>query len=261
MIPKKIHYCWFGGNPLDETSRRCIASWKTHFPDYEIIQWDERNFDISQMKFMEQAYQAKKWAFVSDVARLLIIYQNGGIYFDTDVEVIRPFEPVLTQSSGGFFAYENLSYINTGLGFAMPAGHPVLKELLELYDSLDFNEYRERLDEIACPVLTTQLLQKYGFVREDRMQNVCGIDIYPTEYFSPMDYTTGLIRKTQNTYTIHWYNASWNDDRQKQYRLLEQRCIRMFGRSLGVKAAGVFSAIRSKGLTSYFRRHFFRSKD
>ena len=79
MIPKKIHYCWFGGNPLDETSRRCIASWKTHFPDYEIIQWDERNFDISQMKFMEQAYQAKKWAFVSDVARLLIIYQNGGI--------------------------------------------------------------------------------------------------------------------------------------------------------------------------------------
>lgn len=255
MIPKKIHYCWFGGNPLDETSQRCIASWKSYFPDYEIIQWDESNFDISQMKFMEQAYHAKKWAFVSDVARLLIIYQHGGIYFDTDVEVIRSFDPILRRSADGFLAYEKLNCVSTGLGFAMPAKHPLLEELLRIYATLDFEEYRDRLDEIACPILTTELLRKYRYVPEDRMQRICGVDIYPSEYFSPLDYISGILRKTHNTCSIHWYNASWNDVRQKQYRLLEQRCIRIFGARFGKTAAGMISCIQQEGIVPYLRRH------
>ena len=260
MIPKKIHYCWFGGNPLDETSRKCISSWGKYFPDYEIIQWNEDNFDISQIEFMQKAYDEKKWAFVSDVARLLIIYEHGGFYFDTDVEVIRTFDDILEQSPDGYLAYEKLNCVSTGLGFGMPPKHPLLEELIELYRDLDFDTYKNRLSEIACPILTTTLLQRQGYVPEDRMQRIRGLDVYPSEYFSPIDYETGKMLKTGRTHSIHWYNASWNDVQEKKYRHLEQKCMQFLGKRLGSVTAGIVHCIRREGLVCYLRRRLLRVK-
>ena len=129
MINKVIHYCWFGGQPLDSRGKKCLESWKKYFPNYEIIQWNENNFDVSRLDFMSQAYKDKKWAFVSDVARLLIVYENGGLYFDTDVEVIRSIDDLLENDA--FFGFENDSFVATGLGFGAIKGQASVKAMLQ----------------------------------------------------------------------------------------------------------------------------------
>ena len=116
MIPKKIHYCWFGKGPKSKLFEKCLASWKKYFPDFEIIEWNEENFDVSSNKYVKEAYENKKWAFVSDYARLKIIYEEGGIYFDTDVEVLKRIPDEILET--GYFAKESDNYIATGLGFA-----------------------------------------------------------------------------------------------------------------------------------------------
>lgn len=153
-IPKVIHYCWFGNNPKPELVLRCIESWKVHCPDYELLEWNEQNFDVAQHPFMKAAYEAKKWAFVSDVARLLVVYQYGGIYLDTDVELHMPLDIQLQYEC--FFAFESAAYIASGLGFGAIKEHPYIKVMIDSYQDATFNHK----STISCPQFNTEALRK-----------------------------------------------------------------------------------------------------
>lgn len=250
-IPKLIHYCWFGNNPLDETALRCIESWKKFFPEYEIIQWNESNFDIAQYDFCKKAYERKKWAFVSDVARLKVVYEHGGLYFDTDVEVIRSYEEILSADSDGFMGFEATRQVATGLGFGAVKGCGVLRDILGLYETINFDECADDLAQIACPVLTTQLLSEYGLETVDRKQRVSGLDIYPTSYFSPIDYYTGNLKITKQTHAIHWYTGSWNTEESKKELVAAQKLRRRFGVKMGDHLYGILSCIKKEGFLRY----------
>lgn len=231
MIPKKIHYCWFGGNPLNDLGKKCLATWKKYFPDYEIIEWNESNFDIHCCKYVEEAYEAKKWAFVSDYVRFQVLYEQGGVYFDTDVEVVASFDDILER--GAFMGCENKVSedkphlaVAPGLGLAVEAGDPFIKELLDDYDKSSFLKEDGSLDLTTIVDRTTKLLKGHGLEDINEIQTVAGITIYPVDYFCPINMDTGKLVITDNTRSIHRYAASWVDDyskfRGKVYKLLRR---------------------------------------
>ena len=225
MIPKKIHYCWFGGNPLPDLAVKCIDSWKKFFPDYEIKEWNESNFDLNICDYVKEAYEAKKWAFVSDYARFWILYHEGGLYFDTDVEVIKSFDDIL--SKGGFMGQEaeipsntdqsevNIKTkkfdisVNPGLGIGVAPGLQLYKEILNYYNTLHFMEDGVMNTTTIC-THTTKILKGYGYDEsKEEIQEAGGITIYPPEYFCPQNSITGELKITKNTHSIHYYTASW----------------------------------------------------
>ena len=222
MISKTIHYCWFGRGELSAKAQKCIKSWKKYCPDYEIIEWNETNFDIHCMPFVEQAYEAKKYAFVSDVARLMVVYEYGGIYMDTDVEVIKPLDDLLENRA--YMSFENNENINTGQGFGAEAGMPFLKEHIDVYRNWNFINDDGTYNQIGCPKVATDLFKTKGIFLDGSEQTVCDIHIYPAEYFNPYDSLTGKLTKTPNTYSIHWYDASWSDKSSKLLKI--NRAIR-----------------------------------
>lgn len=243
MIPKVIHYCWFGHNPLPKDARRCIDSWRKHFPDYEIKEWNEDNFDISANKYIEEAYRQKKYAFVSDYARFKVLHDHGGVYFDTDVEVIRPMEELI--AAGPFMGFEKSLAtnghghggelgVNPGLGMAAEAEMSWMKEILDHYDKITFN-----ISEGTIVYHTTRLLGKYGLNDENTVQHVAGFTIYPDDYLCPMDSTTGVVTKTINTVSIHHYSCSWMDHNTLGFRLhqLKNTLIKIFGAGMIMKIA------------------------
>ncbi len=217
MIPKVIHYCWFGGNPLPKSAIKCIESWKKYLPDYEIKEWNESNFDINMMPYTREAYEMKKYAYVSDVARFLVLYQEGGVYFDTDVEVVKPMNDIL--EAGAFMGIEDLGvegvtfpYVAPGLGLAVEAGHHFYKEILDHY----FNcHYYDPQTKIPFPLTVvnhcTDLLIKNGLKPTNKFQTVAGINIYPVDYFCPLEDATGILTITENTRAIHWFSKTWID--------------------------------------------------
>lgn len=213
MIPKIIHYCWFGGKPLPEDAKRCIASWKRYLPDYKIKEWNESNFDIHCNTYCSQAYDAKKFAFVSDFARLWILYHEGGVYFDTDVEVIKPLNDIL--ENGAYMGCEtspsekhNFITVNPGLGIAAQAGHGIYKELIEQYNQRSFIKNDGSMDLKTIVATTTEMLVKHGLNKVPDIQCIEGITIYPQEYFCPIS-TDGEKNITQHTRTIHHFAQSW----------------------------------------------------
>lgn len=210
-IPKVIHYFWFGGNPLPLLAKKCIDSWKQYFPEYEIIEWNESNFDVNIIPYTAQANTAKKYAFVSDYARLWVLYKYGGIYFDTDVEVIKPFDDILKYGAFiGLESCEDGKYAPAlGLGFACPPGLEVYQELLESYENDDFITASGKQNLSTIVIRTANILKKYGFVEKDEIQSIKNIIIYPTEYFCPKDFASGRLTITRKTHSIHWYDASW----------------------------------------------------
>lgn len=216
MIPKIIHYCWFGRNPLPPLAIKCIDSWKKYLPDYEIKEWNEDNFDVNVIPYTAEAYQAKKYAFVSDYARFWILYKYGGLYFDTDVEVIRPLDDIVNK--GPFMGCENEGTsciklgVNPGLGLGVYSGLDLYKEILDLYANLHFFE-PGGIVKIEKTVVghVTDVLQKHGLENTNVIQEIAGAMIYPREYFCPIDIDTGRLHITDKTYTIHHYAASWLD--------------------------------------------------
>lgn len=210
MIPKKIHYCWFGNRPLNDNEKRCINSWKKFFPDYEIIEWNEVNYDLKANEYLIGASEAQKWAFVSDFARMDIMYKYGGIYFDVDVEVLKDMSPIIEK--GPYLGREQErdgASINSGLGFACEGGENYLKEIIKEYSCSKF--YNELKLNKTQPQLTTEYFIKNGFdIKKDadKIQEIDGIRIYPGEYFCPKGYD-GKTTYTDNTYSIHLYSASW----------------------------------------------------
>lgn len=234
MIPKTIHYCWFGGTPLSAEAKKCIDSWKYFFPDYEIKCWDETNFDINCCDYVRKAYADKKWAYVSDYARFYILYHQGGVYFDTDVEVIKPFDDILIKGS---FMGEEQGGINPGLGLAVAPGLGLAGEMLKIYEKIHYKNDKIG-DEKTIVDYTTELLRKKGFVGNGEIENVDGITIYPPEYFCPMDYATGELLITEHTHSIHYYTASWLTSRSRQWVGMERWITRKLGKNMAGKLFG-----------------------
>ncbi len=223
MLPKTIHYCWFGRNPKPKLAKNCIASWKKHCPDYEIIEWNEDNFDIGMNEYVRSAYEQKKYAFLTDYARLVILYERGGIYFDTDVELLKPLDDLLENKS--FFGFENNEYVNTGLGFGAEKGNTLIKKMQEEYEPY----LNKKSSFVGCPILNTQALVKRGLVQDGQMQDLEGNIIFPIEYFNPYDDPTGRLSITNRTYSIHWYAKSW----MKKSTILKSTLTRPLHRLFG----------------------------
>ena len=207
MLPKIIHYCWFGRGEKPVLAQKCIDSWRKFCPDFEICEWNEDNCDYLAMPFMMEAYAAKKYAFVSDVMRLIVLEQYGGVYFDTDVELVRDLAPLLDDE--GFIGFENDQYVNSGQGIAAMPHHPVVQAMIEEYRKLHFANADGTINAVGCPHLNTDVMERYGLVRNGKEQRVAGIHVYPAEFFNPLDSVTGKLTKTENTYSIHWYSMSW----------------------------------------------------
>lgn len=207
MIPKKIHYCWFGGNEKPTKAIKCIESWKKYCPDYEIIEWNESNFDIHLNPYVEKCYAEKKYAFLTDYLRLLVLEEYGGIYMDTDVQVIKSLNPLLTNKA--FFGFENDQYVNTGEGCGSEPHNPMIIQMIHEYDAL----LDGKSNYVGCPILNTNALKKFGLKLDGSLQKLPDCIVYPADYFNPYDDPTGILTKTENTYSIHWYGKSWMNKR------------------------------------------------
>lgn len=203
MIPKIIHYCWFGGNPLPKGALKCIESWKKNLPDYKIIEWNESNFDINLNAYTKKCHENKKYAFLSDYVRLYVVEKYGGLYFDTDVEVIKSFDELLVYSA--FFGFENEDYIATGLGFGAEKNNKLLQQMIKEYDVL----MNESSLLVTCPKLNTAACKKIGFKINGKYQVIENMLLLPVECLNPFNNNTGVLNKTKNTYSIHWYSMSW----------------------------------------------------
>lgn len=228
-IPKIIHYCWFGGNKKSKLINKCIDSWKKYCPDYEIIEWNESNFDINKNLYIKEAYDKKMWAFVTDYVRLDVIYNYGGIYLDTDVELIKPLDDLLNYDV--FLASENDKLIATGLGFGAVKNNNVIKKIMDSYKNIPFITNDGVMDLTACTTRNTDTLKEiYGDIESNLNKVLDGnVILLGKEYFCPFDVHTGIMNKTNNTYGIHWYNASWRSKRVN----IREKLLRPIKRLLG----------------------------
>lgn len=228
MIPKIIHYCWFGGNQLPELAKYCLESWNKYCPDYEIVRWDESNFDLNENIYVKEAYEQKKWAFVTDYVRLKALYEIGGVYMDTDVELIDSIEPFLVHEA--FSGFENDSQIPTGI-MASCKGHPFFEKLLKYYENRHFVKENGELDLKTNVYTITEIALNNGFVPNNQKQTVCGVTYYPNDYFCPKDYSTGIVFDTKNTVCIHHFNGSWHTEEEKKLIEAKKKFIRKYGKS------------------------------
>lgn len=217
-IPKILHYCWFGGKPKPPLAEKCIRSWRKFCPDFEIREWNESNFDLEQVPaYVRQAYEAGRWAFVSDYVRLRALTEVGGVYLDTDVEIVRPLEPFLKHEA--FAGFEHLERVQTGV-LACRKGFPLFQEFLAYYDTAVFRRPDGSMDTTTNVEILTGICRKKGLVFNDTFQVVDGLAVYPREVFCPVDYDTMKLKKTRKTVTIHWFSGSWQT--QEDLRILEE---------------------------------------
>lgn len=208
-IPKKIHYCWFSGNPIPDYLKQCIESWYKFCPDYEIIRWDESNYDISQNEYMKQAYDAKKWGFVPDVARLDILYRYGGIYLDTDVELRKSLDDLLYHEA--FAGTEKWGNVNMGGCSGAVPKHPMIKKLLDFRSEERFLLEDGSFNQMTCGYYETIPLMKLGMKPNNTVQEIENMVIYPSIFFHPYDYMSEETVITNYTYSIHHFNGGWLD--------------------------------------------------
>jgi hypothetical protein len=240
MIPKIIHYCWFGRKPLPPLAEKCIASWRKFFPDYVIKEWNEDNFDVNILPYTADAYSAGKYAFVSDYARFWVLYHQGGVYFDTDVEVIRPMDDVLER--GPFMGFEICKKkgplaVNPGLGLFAEPEMPLYQEILNRYETMSFAREDGSLNPYTMIPMVTELLVAKGLKGDGRIEHVGDVNIYPPDWFNPFDDLTGRLRKTKNTRTIHWFAKSWLPP-EPRWKVVAKRVVRrLLGKDVGLKVS------------------------
>lgn len=219
LIPKKIHYCWFSGNPIPDKLQKCIDSWSRFCPDYEIIRWDENNYDVSQYAYTHQAYEHKKWGFIPDIARLEILYRHGGIYLDTDVELIRNLDELLYQPA--FCSTEKWGTVNTGGGSGAQAGNPVIGAMLDFRKDVLFRREDGTLNLTTCGYYETLPLIEKGFQVSGETQMIADgmMTVYASEFFQPFDYISGETRITPNTFSVHYFSGTWLGREAEQERM------------------------------------------
>jgi len=239
MIPKIIHYCWFGGNPLPELGEMCIASWKKHCPEYEIKLWNEDNFNVDMVPFTAQVAKANKWGFIVDYIRAYVVYCYGGIYLDIDVEILKPFSEDILQNTC-FSGFENKKNIAPGLVFAGEKKCIVAKELMEFYESYNFIQKDGALNLTPSPKIFTNLLLRYGLKRNNTYQELGVFTSYPTEYFCPVSLETRKINITENTYCIHHYAGSWLSDEELWRVETRKKVYAMLGDTVFSKIIVIF---------------------
>ena len=233
-VPKVIYYCWFGKGKMPSMAEKCIKSWKKFCPGYEIVCINEDNFDVRQNKYMSQAYDAEKWAFVSDYARLKVLYDNGGIYFDTDVELIKPIDDLIKD--GGYMGFDDYGFVSTGLGFACEKGNELVGKVLEDYNDIPFVLPDGTYDTTPCPIRNTKVMEKSGLDLKHQDQTFMGIHFLTEDYLCPMKYYTGKKKITKTTYSIHHFSASWLTPTAKRTLFMK----RIFGVKLYDKLYGKF---------------------
>ena len=268
MIPKIIHYCWFGRNPLPESAKKCIASWRKFLPDYEIWQWSEKpshdnsnhnpnglstthplgegekngkendlfdkilGFDVNIIPYTQQAYEAKKYAFVSDYARFWILYKYGGLYFDTDVEIIKPIDNIVER--GPFMGIEKTPtskitpMINPGLGLGATPQMDIYRQILDSFHRMEFYSEDGSINPFSMIPMVTKLFSELGYKASKEVEYVAETYIYPEDVFCPMDSTTGITTFTDNTVSIHHYDCSWMDHNTISIRLYDSTQIAYF---------------------------------
>lgn len=226
MIPKKIHYCWFGGNPLPELAIKCIESWKKYCPDYEIIEWNEKNFDLNCNRYVKEAYECKKWAFITDYVRLYAMTTQGGIYMDTDVEVLKNLDVFLENKA--FSGFEREEAIPTGI-MACEKDFPLFKELLYDYNNRTFIKQNGDMDLTTNVTSITNICLNHGLKLNNQKQTIKGFTLYPKDIFCPKSYETGKIECTENTYTIHHFSGSWHTEKEKKFEEFERKFLNNHG--------------------------------
>lgn len=254
-ICKKIHYCWFGRGEKPELALKCIQSWKEKCKDYEIIEWNEDNFDINSNKYVKQAYEVKKYAFVTDYVRLYVLYNYGGIYMDTDVEVIKPLDEFLDNPA--FSGFENNNKIPTGI-MAAQKGNEWIKDLLDEYDTIEFIKKDGTYDLTTnCERITKKTIEKYNLKSISSYQNLNNVVIlYPYDYFCPKDWETGKINLTDNTYTIHHFAGSWHTDEEKKGAEKRREKLKKYIEKYGEDSGKV--RLNKKELIDFYIRHPFK---
>lgn len=227
VIPKKIHYCWFSGNPIPEPLQSCIASWRKFCPEYEIIRWDESNYDVSKRPYMQQAYARRKWGYIPDYARLDILYRHGGIYLDTDVELLRGLDDLLYQPA--FCSTEKWGIVNMGICGAQP-GNPALRAVLDHREHLTFLHPDGTENLISSGAYDTLPLTGLGLRPNGETQTLSGgmITVYAPEFFQPFDYMSGETHITQNTFSIHHFSGTWLGPEAAAERAKTQRQFQSF---------------------------------
>jgi len=273
VIPKIIHYCWFGGNPLPELARKCIDSWKKHCSDYELILWNEDNFDVNTVPFTAQVAKTKKWGFIVDYIRAYVIYYYGGIYLDTDVEIVKPFHDDILQNVC-FSGFERRELVNPGNVFAGEKECAIAKEVMDFYASYNFIQENGELNLTPSPVIFTNILIKYGLKRNNTYQKFDTFTVYPTDFFCPLSYRTKLLNITQNTFSIHHYAESWVSEEDLWYSKLRKNIYKTFGDNVfskglimllfityKMKICGIFETIRFCYKKLYARKNLRNLKE
>ncbi len=220
-IPPVIHYCWFGRKDMPDLYKRCIDSWHIHCPDYEIKEWNESNCDLDENLYSRQAYSVKKYGFVPDYFRLKIIFENGGIYLDTDVEIIKNLDPL--RYDEGFCGLQYPAQADFGLGFGAVKGNRIIRKLMETYEGLEFIEKDGKYNEKASPSYQTYDLERLGMKKCNRKQYIDDFCIYPTWVLSPINIYVNSMQITEDTYTIHYYEGSWVGAERKNKKNEELR--------------------------------------
>lgn len=230
MIPKIIHYCWFGRNPLPEMALKCIESWKRYCPDYKIIEWNEDNFDVDALRYTKEAYECKKYAFVSDVARLKALYEVGGIYMDTDMELIKSIDNLLQYDL--FLGFETDKQIAFGIcGSAKKTSF--IEKMYDYYIDKSFILNNKFLNTTTIVTIATSFLSKMGLQLNGKLQKINNNIVFPIDYFYTKNVLTKELVITNNSYGIHHYDASWLTEEEKLFQSIKANLIKKFGINTG----------------------------
>lgn len=213
MIPKIIHYCWFGQGAIPKREQNCIDTWQKFFPDYEIKRWDESNFDYASCKFAKQAYDEKKYAFVSDYARAKVLYEYGGLYMDTDVEILKEFPRI--EAPNGYMGFERRHFVGTAVMASIPKNE-IIKELLDYYNEHEYVQADGSFDNIANVSILTDILVERGLKMGGEKQAVAGFEIFNREYFYPKKLSEDEFRIEDESCAIHRCSNSWMTERERK---------------------------------------------
>jgi len=248
MIPKNIHYCWFGGGDHPELEKKCIESWRKIFPDYALKEWNEENFDINCNQYVKEAYETKKYAFVSDYVRLYALYNEGGIYFDTDLEVLKPMDQFLVHPA--FLGFEDDDFVGSCVIGSEPHNLWV-KNLLSYYTKKEFIMDSGELDITTNTTTITKYMLEMGLVQNNEYQEFYNlVVIYPSEFFSPKSHGTGVLNLTDNSFSIHHFAMSWQNKKSMIFRVsaIKKKLIVIFGEKIILNIVSFFKLREIKEL-------------
>ncbi|MEO2075952.1 MAG: glycosyltransferase [Bacillus sp. (in: firmicutes)] len=258
-IPKIIHYCWFGKKAYNDLTIKCIESWKKYLPDYELIEWNEDNFDIDTNRYVREAYDSKKFAFVTDYVRLFVLNKFGGIYMDTDIEILKNFDGLLDHSA--FTGFEDKDTLQTAI-MGSKKENEWVKSLLEYYETRNFINKDGFFDLTTnVSIITNITYHKYNITLNNKLQEIEGIlTIYPKDYFCPKNFYTEKISLTKNTFTIHHFNGSWIDNNDVRARKIDYKIKKLFGNKLGEIFILIIRIYKEEGFKALSNKIIKRAK-